>query len=247
MYMISQRENVNFKWINHIKSIFDNVGLSYVCNQQNPIHLVELKLTVKQKLTDQFIQKWYNLIATSSRGNLYGQFKMEFKLENYLLKLSPNERALITKLRCCNLKIPVETGRWVNIPREERICHLCHNDIGSEYHYIFECSFPNVVDIRKKHIPSYYTKYPNFQKMIGLLSLCNVPVLKNLSLFISKLRKYLLSSDIVFDCLLVISIIVFLNYMLLFVFLLLHMYCVREYNKRKYTKLVACDTKFNNE
>ena len=121
---------------------------------ENPIHLVELKLTVKQKLTDQFIQKWYNLIATSSRGNLYGQFKMEFKLENYLLKLSPNERALITKLRCCNLKIPVETGRWVNFPREERICHLCHNDIGSEYHYIFECSFPNVVDIRKKHIPS---------------------------------------------------------------------------------------------
>jgi hypothetical protein len=60
--MISQRENVNFKWINHIKSIFDNVGLSYVWNQQNPIHLVELKLTVKQKLTDQFIQKWYNLI-----------------------------------------------------------------------------------------------------------------------------------------------------------------------------------------
>jgi hypothetical protein len=47
MYMISQRENVNFKWINHIKSIFDNVGLSYVWNQHNPIQLVELKLTVK--------------------------------------------------------------------------------------------------------------------------------------------------------------------------------------------------------
>ena len=42
------------------------------------------------------------------------------------------------------------------------------------------------------------------------------------------------SSDIVFDCLLVISIIVFLYYMLLFVFLLLHMYCVREYNKKKF-------------
>lgn len=45
MYMLSQRENVNFKWINHIKSIFDNVGPSYVWNQQNPIHLVELKLS----------------------------------------------------------------------------------------------------------------------------------------------------------------------------------------------------------
>ena len=83
----------------------------YILTFQNLIHLVELKLTGKQKLTDQFIQKWYNLIATSSMGNCYGQFKMEFKLENYLLKLSPNERALITKLRCCNLKIPVETGR----------------------------------------------------------------------------------------------------------------------------------------
>ena len=41
----------------HIKSIFDNVCLSYVWNQQNPIHLVELKLTVKQKPTYQFIQK----------------------------------------------------------------------------------------------------------------------------------------------------------------------------------------------
>ena len=28
--MLSQRENVNFKWINHNKSIFDNIGLSYV-------------------------------------------------------------------------------------------------------------------------------------------------------------------------------------------------------------------------
>ena len=45
--------------------------------------------------------------------------------------------------------------------------------------------------------------------MIGLLSLCNVPVLKKLSLFINKLRNIYKSSDIVFDCLLVISIIVF--------------------------------------
>jgi hypothetical protein len=49
---------------------YNDTRLSYVWNQHNPIQLVELKLTVKQKLTDQFIQKWYNLIATSSRGNL---------------------------------------------------------------------------------------------------------------------------------------------------------------------------------
>jgi hypothetical protein len=44
----------------------------------------------------------------------------------------------------------------------------------------------------KENVKNYnYTRYPNFPKMIGILSLCNVPVLENLSLFISKLRKYL--------------------------------------------------------
>jgi hypothetical protein len=46
-----------------------------------------------------------NIQKYNDRGNLYGQFKLQFKLENYLLKLSPNEIALITKLRCCNLEI----------------------------------------------------------------------------------------------------------------------------------------------
>lgn len=121
-------------------------------------------------------------------------------------------RALITKLRCCNLKIPVETGRWVNIPREERICHLCHNDIGSEYHYIFECSFPNVIfDLI-------------WFDLVNLESIYK-------------------SSDIVFDCLLVISIIVFLYYMLLFVLyvivcipLVTHVLCQRVIKSLKVCK-----------
>jgi hypothetical protein len=67
---------------------------------------------------------------------------MEFKLENYLLKLSPNERALITKLRCCNLKIPVETGRWVNIPREERIVQV---QVLYSLRHIYKCNKRNII------------------------------------------------------------------------------------------------------
>jgi hypothetical protein len=37
-----------------------------------------LQVTVKQMLTDEFIQNWY-------RGEFYGFFKEEFGLENYLL------------------------------------------------------------------------------------------------------------------------------------------------------------------
>jgi hypothetical protein len=46
---------------------------------------------------------------------------------------------MITKLRCNNIKLPIETGRWPNTPREERIYHLCNVGLGTEFHFLFEC------------------------------------------------------------------------------------------------------------
>jgi hypothetical protein len=47
----------------------------------------KLKFVVKQNLTDQYIQNWFNQIENSSRGEFYGIFKNEFNLDKYLLKL----------------------------------------------------------------------------------------------------------------------------------------------------------------
>ena len=75
---------------------------------------------------------------------------------------------MITKLRCNNIKLPIETGRWPNTPREVRICHLCNVGLGTE------CTSADVQRLRCKYIPIYYTRYANMYKMKGLLSLCNV-------------------------------------------------------------------------
>jgi hypothetical protein len=71
----------------------------------------------------------------SSRGEFYGIFKNEFNIEKYLLKLLPHERNMITKFKCSNIKLPIETGRWWMTPREERICHLCNVGLGTEFHF----------------------------------------------------------------------------------------------------------------
>jgi hypothetical protein len=42
---------------------------------------------------------------------------------------------MITKLRCSNIKFPIETGRWSMTPREERICHLCNVGLGTEFRF----------------------------------------------------------------------------------------------------------------
>jgi hypothetical protein len=45
-----------------------------------------LKSVLKQKLLDQYIQHWFQQINSSSRGEFYGIFKTEFKLESYLIE-----------------------------------------------------------------------------------------------------------------------------------------------------------------
>lgn len=73
---------------------------------------IVLKSILKQNLTDQFIQNWFSQINSSSRGEFYGPFKHEFKLKPYVLGLAVSDRIYMCKLRCSNLKFPIETGRW---------------------------------------------------------------------------------------------------------------------------------------
>ena len=130
-----------------------------------------MKLTVKQRLTDQFYQHWFSQIHNTSRGDFYSLFKKEFCLERYLLQLFP-------KLRYSNLKLAIETGKWAGIRREQRLCTLCGNGVGDEYHLLFTCMHPVVSELRSKFIPNYYKTNPNMNTFGGLFSICNVQVHK---------------------------------------------------------------------
>ena len=37
------------------------------------------------------------------------------------------------------LKLKIETGRYTNLTRNQRICDLCNNGIEDEIHFIFQC------------------------------------------------------------------------------------------------------------
>ena len=59
--------------------------------------------------------------CNSSRGIHYRMFKHDFKLENYLLKLSTKNARILCKFRTGNVKLPIKTGRWFNIERDDRM------------------------------------------------------------------------------------------------------------------------------
>ena len=68
------------------------------------------------------------------------------------------------RFRITNHKLPIEPGRRNNIGRSNRLCIGCNtNDIGDEFHYIFECKN------RKCCISNIYFRNANviqFRKLI---------------------------------------------------------------------------------
>ena len=83
-------------------------------------------------------------------------FKQAFCIEPYLLRLEQKYKIYIAKFRLCNIRIPIETGRWQKITRENRKCTKCSKDvIGDEYHYLFICNNTEIQRLRSKIL---YTK-----------------------------------------------------------------------------------------
>ena len=132
MLQIHQSGNHDFKWISFVMSIFDNTGLSYIFANQLNINIHSLKPILKECLHDHFIQQWFTDVENSSRGEFYSIFKFEFGFEKYLSKLSVKNKINLSKFRCSNMKFPIETGRWQNIARNDRMCTFCRENIGDE-------------------------------------------------------------------------------------------------------------------
>ena len=97
-----------------------------------------LVCAVKQKLMDICITNWQAQLNISSSGITYRLIKNNFGLETYLVTPPLKLRKPLIQLRTRNHRLPIETGRWLHIPREERICNLCSDKIGDEFHVILE-------------------------------------------------------------------------------------------------------------
>ena len=172
-------------WVKHVENILNHCGLSYVWQNQSFYSIAWLKNTVKCNLIDQFKQKWYSDLYVSPKGLNYRIFKDTLCIEKYLTILPENFRIIMTKFRCCNHFLPIECGRWTNIPRENRFCNLCEtNSIGDEFHFLFECNDNIIKNARRKFIPSYYTIRPNTHKFEKIFNSCDLNLLKRICKFL---------------------------------------------------------------
>ena len=151
------------------------------------INIKWIKAKVKLTLIDQFKQSWYSNLDNSPKALNYRIYKHELKFENYLDILTKKDAITFCKFRTCNTYLPIETGRWENISRENRICQKCNlNDIGDEFHYILNCS--TLKEERKNCLKNKHIRNRNIISFEEVMSSKKPSFLRKLCIFIRKIN-----------------------------------------------------------
>ena len=120
----------------------------------------------------------------------YVEFKQELKLEKYLLCENLNHRQTICNFTLNSTRIPKVTDRYKGLERSQRFCNVYNdNSVGDEFHVLFECENPCIVNFRKKYLPNSYITHPSIWKLISPLQSDKTKVICNLGVFYHCLNK----------------------------------------------------------
>ena len=108
-----------------------------------------LKRELRSKLKQRYESNWKIKMQESSKLEFYRTLKQEYKFKNYHQIKDRKHKAALTKLRISAHKLHIETGRYkkydkdlkkyTNIPKDERRCQTCPNEVEDEYHFLFKC------------------------------------------------------------------------------------------------------------
>lgn len=180
-------------WIECIHNTLTSTGLNniWLSTDFNPDWL---KHTIKRKLCDLFIQKWEHNLNSDGNCIIYKHLKHTHSMENYLVKLPKSLSTPLCRFRCNNFRLSVVRGRFNNVPRERRFCHLCNEDkLGDEFHLLLECKHPFIFRNRELYIPHYYRNNVSMYKFINLFTIAevNTKLLRNVCLFLKTVTAYL--------------------------------------------------------
>ena len=147
LYVLDANGVYTDPWLAFVRNTLNDLGYGEFWMNQTVTGSYEwFKVIVKLRLGDQFKQKWAQEVHESGKCVNYRIFKVDFGLEPYLLQLSPLLRKFMSKFRCRNHRLPVESAR--NVDRLSRVCTLCNiGDVGDEFHYVLKC--PAFLDDRK--------------------------------------------------------------------------------------------------
>ena len=98
--------------------------------------------SIKNDLCEKFTITWKDQIQQYRKLQVFKLVKPSIQFEKYLsqVKIVKHHQAM-TRFRISAHRLPIETGRYVNIEHNLRLCPICNlHEVGDEYHYFLCCN-----------------------------------------------------------------------------------------------------------
>ena len=173
VYLMLKRDSDNNKnysgqnWATQIKRILQCHGFEYIWRDQNEICIPYL--SIRQRILDTYKQTWYSEINNSCRLDAYCIFKHNCELESYLnIERNKKYKLALTRFRTSSHSLMIETGRYDDTARNQRICQFCNmGKVEDEYHFLLVC--PYYRDLRRNFLKPYFCHWPTLMKFETLL------------------------------------------------------------------------------
>ena len=177
----------NDPWFNHVKSIINCTGQSYLWKNQKLLSTVDPKQIsifqslISKTLQDQFIQYASAKMDSEPKLYLFKNSKTLLQPSQYLLKIKDwKRRSLLAKFRLGTTELELEKGRKTGVPREQRFCRLCNtNNVENEVHFLLECPSLNHARLNPMNkiitLNPALSKLPNSEKLNYLYFNENIP------------------------------------------------------------------------
>ena len=140
---------LNNSWESNLLSVLNEINMQKYFIDVEHINTND----VSEKIMLHIHEKWQHDVVLKPKLRTYNLFKCDTNTESYILcNLNKPKRSLLAQLRLGILHLEVETGRYLNVPLENRICKLCNNQVEDEIHFSCVCT-------RLQHIRSgiFYT------------------------------------------------------------------------------------------
>ena len=183
------KKNDKQNWCCKIRDILFRYGFNYVWLNQSVVCKDIFLSQLKERMLGVFISEVTMFFENSNKCHLYRYMYSTHTLQLYLDRpVNYIYKPYICKYRISAHILSIETGRYYNVDKNNRLCTNCDtSSIEDEYHFILECK--KYSQIREKYIKKYYWRNPSTFKLIQLLSVRNIKELNNLGIFLKSAEK----------------------------------------------------------
>ena len=132
--------HLNLKEITKLNLIFSDMQTNLM--QDDDIIFRKPKRKIKIMFQNDYDRYWKAKIMESPKAISYCKFKYNASLEKYMYTIkNVRHKIALTRLGLSNHNLRIETGRHLRpkLPRQERECFICIDEIENELHFVVKC------------------------------------------------------------------------------------------------------------